>query len=104
MHMHRMLQKRDVQKLHSHIESYGKRNTYLRKHLQLSNPKYTSKTIQNQLIHIYANKVRERLCKALRENNLPFAIFDDEFTDPHANRENFSLCAYDYRRDCTTKP
>ena len=53
---------------------------------------YTSKTIQNQVIHTYACKIRERLTKPLQENRLPFTIIANETTDPHFNQEILSLC------------
>ena len=69
-------------------------NSVLHEHLLLAkrNAKYTSKTIQNEIIHIYACKIREQLTKELREKALPFTVIADEVTDPHANQEILSVC------------
>ena len=51
----------------------------LQKHLLCAkaNAKYTSKTIQKQVTHIYACKIKEKLTKQLREDHLPFTIIAD---------------------------
>lgn len=58
------------------LQLLAKGNSTLEKHLNFAsrNAKYISKTIQNQLIHIYANKVREKACDPLKVNDLPFTI------------------------------
>ncbi len=79
------------------LQFLGKSNPIratLQEHLHScsKNPKYTSKTIQNEIIHIYACKLRENLTSQLRSNNLPFTIIADEVTDRHANQEILSVC------------
>jgi hypothetical protein len=76
------------------LQLMAKGDDILQKHLLSAkrNAKYTSKTIQNQVIHTYACKIRERLTKQLQENRLPFTIIADETTDPHSNQEILSLC------------
>ena len=54
--------------------------------------KYTSKIIQNEVVHIYACKVREKLTKSFRDCNLPFTVIADETTDRYSNREILSVC------------
>ena len=72
----------------------AKGDSILLKHLLCAkyNAKYTSKTIQNQVTHIYACKIRETLTEQLREGCLPFTIIADEATDPHSNHEILSVC------------
>ncbi len=53
---------------------------------------YTSKTIQNDIINVYACKIRESLTKNVMEKNLPFTVIADEVTDPHANQEIILVC------------
>ena len=76
------------------LQLLAKRNDILRKHLQIAkqNAKYTSKTIQKEIVHIYAGKIKQRLTVELREKNLPFTIMADEVTDPYANQEILSVC------------
>ena len=76
------------------LQLLGKENSVLQKHLLLakSNAKYASKIIQNEIIHIYACKIRERSTKQMGENVLPFTVIADEVTDPHANQEILSVC------------
>lgn len=77
------------------LQLLGKGNTCLQDHLlfpKCTNALYTSKTIQNEIIHIYACKVREYLTKQTRDMNLPFTVIADEVTDSHANREIISVC------------
>ena len=52
----------------------------------------TSKTIQNDVIHLYASKIKERLTAELGAKDLSFMITADEGTDPHSNQEILSLC------------
>lgn len=72
----------------------AKGDSILQKHLVSAkqNAKYTSKTIQNQVVNIYASKIKERLTKSLRECNLPFTVIADETTDPYSNREILTVC------------
>ena len=71
-----------------------KENDSLQKHLLSSSrqARYTSKTIQNDVIHVYASKIKERLTEELRTKDVPFMIIADECTDPHSNQEILSLC------------
>ena len=70
-----------------------KGNDPLQKHLSSSRQaRYTSKTIQNDVIHLYASTIKERLTAELRTKDLPFMIIADEGTDPHSNQEILSLC------------
>ena len=43
------------------------------------NAKYTSKTIQNQVIHVYACKIREGVTKQLQENHFPFTMLNNYY-------------------------
>ena len=45
------------------LQLLAKDNAILKRHLQLGkkNARYTSKTIQNEIIHIYASKIREKM-------------------------------------------
>ena len=54
------------------------------------NAKYTNKIIQNEVVHIYAYKIRYRLTKSLQESTLTFTIIADETTDRYANGEILS--------------
>ena len=76
------------------LQYKAKSDSILMKHLTSArkNAKYTSKTIQNQIIHIYANKVRENITSQIRENDLPFTIIADETTDKFSNQEILTLC------------
>ena len=76
------------------LQLMGKMNSVLQNHLLFAkrNALYTSKTIQNDIIHVYSCKIRENLTKHVRENNLPFTVIADEVTDPHANQEILSVC------------
>ena len=71
------------------LQLLAKGNDSLQKHLLSSNrqARYTSKTIQNDVIHVYASKIKERLTKDLRTKDLPFTIIADECTDPHSNQD-----------------
>ena len=68
----------------------AKENPVLQKHLNCAkrNAKYTSKTIQNDIIHLYAMKITGKL----RSWNLPFTIIADECTDRHSKQEILSAC------------
>ena len=69
------------------LQLLAKGNDILRKHLQIAkqNEKYASKTIQNEIVHIYASKIKQRLTVELRGKGLPFTIMADEVTDPYAD-------------------
>ena len=66
----------------------------LQKHLLSAkrNAKYTSKTIQNQITHIYASKIRDSLVQPLQEQSLPYTVIADETTDHYLNQEILTLC------------
>ena len=76
------------------LEYLSESNDTLQKHLRSAkkNAKYTSKTIQNELISHYAAELRKHLTHRIRENNLPYTVIADEATDAHANREILSVC------------
>ena len=76
------------------LQLLSKGNSSLEKHLQTAkkNALYTSKTIQNEIIHIYASRIRESLTAELRDKVMPFAVIADEVTDPYANQEILSAC------------
>ena len=76
------------------LQYKAKSDSILMKHLTSAwkNAKYTNKTIQNQIIHIYANKVRENITSQIRQNDLPFTIIADETTDKFSNQEILTLC------------
>ena len=76
------------------LQFMAKGDSILNKYLLSAkrNAKYTSKTIQNEVVHIYACKIRERLTKSIRESRLPFTIIADETTDRYSNREILSVC------------
>ena len=76
------------------LQLMAKGDSILNNHLLTAkgNAKYTSKTIQNEVVHIYTCKIRERLTKSLRESKLPFTVITDETTDCYANREILSTC------------
>ena len=75
------------------LQLMAKENS-VQKHLSSAkrNSKYTSKTIQNDIIHVYAMKIKEKLTEELRSQNLPFTIIADECTDSHSNQEILSVC------------
>ncbi len=75
------------------LQLMAKGDPLLHKHLLTTkrNAIYTSKTIQNEVIHIYASLVQEKLTKNIRENKLPFTIIADETTDRHSNQEILSV-------------
>ena len=76
------------------LQLLAKENKILHKHLLYAkkNVKYTSKTIQNYIIHNYASKIRNHLTKDIGDNKLLCAIICDECTDPHSNQEVLSMC------------
>ena len=72
----------------------AKSDPILKKHLTSANKnaKYTSKTIQNQIIHIYVTKIRENITKIIREKKLPYTVIGVETTDSYLNQEILTLC------------
>ena len=76
------------------LQLMAKGNMVLQKHLSLvsKNARYTSKTIQNEIIHIYSCAIKEKLTRVLKEKGFPFTVIADEVTDPHANQEILSVC------------
>ena len=75
------------------LQLIAKSDPILKKHLTSAkrNAKYTSKTIQNQIEHIYESKIREKVTKSLRENDLSYTVIADETTDVFSNRENLTV-------------
>ena len=65
------------------LQLMAKGNSVLQKHLSGAkrNATYISKTIQNDLIHIYATKIKEKITGELRSQKLPFTIIADECTE-----------------------
>ena len=76
------------------LQLMAKGDAILSKHLcsAKKNAKYTSKTIQNQILHIYASRIRETITKPIREKALPYTIIADETTDHFLNQEILTLC------------
>ena len=76
------------------LQLMAKGDSVLNNHLLTAkrNAKYTSKTIQNEVVHIYACKIGERLTKSLRESKLSFTVIADETTDRYANRKILAVC------------
>ena len=75
----------------------AKTDPILNEHLQSAkrNARYTSKTIQNQIAHIYASKIREKITKSIRENALPYTVIADEATSFFKPRDSncvFEVC------------
>ena len=62
-------------------------NTCLR--LKKKEAKYTSKTIENQIIQMIGDFIRDKILHAVREN--VFSLISDEVTDI-SNKEILSLC------------
>ena len=60
------------------------------------NAKYTRKTIQNQIIHIYASKIREKITKPVEDNALPYTIIADyrPFHQPRGSCCVSKVCGY----------
>lgn len=69
-------------------------DSVLKEHLDYGkkNAKYTSKTVQNELIVIIGNYIRSQIAKSLSEADAVFSIIADEVTDRYANQEIMSLC------------
>ena len=76
------------------LQLMAKSDPILSKHLASAkkNAKYTSKTIQNQIVHIYASRIRETITKPKREKALSYTIIADEATVIFSNREILTLC------------
>ena len=74
------------------LQLMAKDNSILQKHLlnASKNAKYTCKSVQNEIIHIYGSK--STLTHQLREQRLPFTIIADECTDSYSNQEVLSVC------------
>ena len=55
------------------LQLIAKSDPILKKQLTSAkrNAKYKSKTIQNQIVHIYASKMREKVTQSLREKICP---------------------------------
>ena len=64
------------------LQLLAKGNSSLQNHLLSSSrqARYTSKTIQNDVIHVYASRIKEKLTAKLRATSLPFTIIADEST------------------------
>ena len=56
------------------------------------NAKYTSKTIQNEVIDIIGEVIQKEITKNITEFSPFYGIIGDEVTDSTANTEIFSLC------------
>ena len=76
------------------LELIAKHDQVLLDHLQhgSKNAKYTSKTVQNELIEIIGLEIRKNLVRPLQADDAVFAIMADEVTDPHANQEVLTVC------------
>ena len=57
------------------------------------NAKYTSKTIQNQIIQMIGDFIRDKILHAVRENDSVFSLIADKVTCTDiSNKEILSLC------------
>ena len=76
------------------LDVMAKRDPMLNEHLKTAdrNAQYTSKTVQNEVIDLIAQYIRNEKTKALKQGDSFFAIIADEVTDPHANQEVLSVC------------
>jgi len=54
----------------------------------LKNAKYTSPTIQKEILHILANKVKKKICEEVKDAK--FYIFVDEAKDA-SNKEQMAI-------------
>ena len=88
------------------LQLMAKSDPILSKHLASAkkNAKYTSKTIQNQIVHIYASRIRKAITKPIREKTLPYTIIADETTDIFLKREILTLCLRFVDRHCLLTP
>lgn len=75
------------------LETKAKSDDVLRSHLETGNrnQRYTSKTIQNDVIDIIADVMREKLLLPLKQSR-HYSVIADEVTDSHSNQEIMSLC------------
>ena len=75
------------------LEHTAKNDSVLREHLEhgKKDQRYTSKTIQNELITIIADHLRVKVLEPLKKVRY-YSIMADEVTDPHGNQEILSLC------------
>lgn len=75
------------------LEHAAKCDPILQEHLEQGkmNQQYTSKTIQNEIITVIADCLRENILAPLKHVKY-FSIMADEVTDPHGNQEVLSLC------------
>ncbi|KAJ8032894.1 Zinc finger MYM-type protein 1 [Holothuria leucospilota] len=78
------------------LELISTRDEVLRTHLEngKKNSRYTSKTIQNQLISITGDYLRKKITQDLTEERISryFSVIADEVTDNTTNKEVLSLC------------
>ena len=75
------------------LEHAAKTDPVLNTHLEQGkkNQRYTSKTIQNEIIAIIADYLHDKIMAPLKR--VPYySIIADEVTDPHGNQEILSLC------------
>ena len=75
--------------------SLSKTDTQLREHLTRApkNALYTSKTIQEDLIAVIGDLIRNKLTEPLKMSEYPFySIIADETTDKYANQEVVTVC------------
>eukprot|EP00057_Strongylocentrotus_purpuratus_P002048 XP_003723740.1 PREDICTED: 52 kDa repressor of the inhibitor of the protein kinase-like [Strongylocentrotus purpuratus] len=75
------------------LDHAAKCDPILREHLEQGkkNQQYTSKTIQNEIITITADCLRDTIMAPLKHVKY-FSVMADEVTDPHGNQEILSLC------------
>lgn len=75
------------------LEHTAKSDPRLYQHLTLGkkSQRYTSKTVQNEVINIIADHLRQRILEPLKLVRY-FSVMADEVTDHHANQEILSLC------------
>ena len=63
----------------------------LKNHLQ-HGALYVSKTIQNEIIAIISDIIREKASSAILNDGVFFSIIGDEVTETHSNKEILSIC------------
>lgn len=75
------------------LETMAKKDEILERHLQFGkkNQKYTSKTVQNEIISIASSMIRRNLLECLQQSKY-YSVIADEVTDPHSNQEILSVC------------
>ena len=76
------------------LQEIAKHDVALNEHLLHchKNAKYTSKTIQNEMIEIVADHIKNEITKSLRGSGNYFSIIADEVTDHYSNQEILCLC------------